>query len=72
MELERASVFRHGSGTEPGGNIAQHPAFRAYLKREGLSLAEWEQRQAANAASDIDGQVLRLQRRKLQQQQFAR
>lgn len=62
--METALIFRQGA--QPPRPITERPEFKEYLKREGLTLAEWESKQTAGR--DIDGQVLRLQLRKLQQQ----
>lgn len=42
------------------------PAFRQHLAREGLNFAQWQARNRASCDDDIESQVLRLQRRKLQ------
>lgn len=60
--MERATV-RRASRTRPA---TENPEFLEYLKREGITLAEWQQRQRTNAG-DADSQALRLARRKLKQ-----
>jgi len=60
--MEKASLMRGRRGRA----INEISHFQEYLKREGISHAEWEARQQKDAG-DAETQALRLQLRRLQQ-----
>ena len=46
-------------------SIDNIPEFRAHLAREGITMAEFEARQRRQTIADLDGEALRLQRRRV-------
>lgn len=60
--MEKASLMRGRRGRA----IDEISQFQEFLKREGISHAEWEARQQKDAG-DAETQALRLQLRRLQQ-----
>lgn len=60
--MEKASLMRGRRGRA----INEISQFQEYLKREGISHAEWEARQQKDPG-DTDTQALQLKLRRLQQ-----
>ena len=64
------TTARRGRNTKR--DLQEIPEFRDFLKREGISFAEWERRQRLTAGPDATSEALALAWRKANLKKLAR